>query len=61
MKLVKLTSPDGTSVFVNPDAVATVGVPLRGENGKTTIALASDQTERVNEEIGVVVSTLMAA
>ena len=60
MKLVKLTSPDGASVSVNPDAVATVGIPLKGENGKTNIALASGQTQRVNEEIDVVVSTLTA-
>jgi uncharacterized protein YlzI (FlbEa/FlbD family) len=61
MKMVRLTSPDGDPVFVNPDTVQTVRTNKTGmaaANAKAVLLLTSGATQGVFEELAEVVSRL---
>lgn len=48
---VLLTRPDGTPVYVNPNAIALVRGPLEGEGGHTTIVFANGGKQTVLETV----------
>jgi uncharacterized protein YlzI (FlbEa/FlbD family) len=53
---VRFTRPDGTSIYINPHAVAYVRAPLPGEHGHSTIVFSSGAKQQVDETVEEVIS-----